>query len=396
MHPRVFVTGVGIVSAIGNGTEETLHSFENLRSGIGRLTLFNSMHDNIPVAEAKHTHAKLAALAGVKAINGNYTRNTLLALVAAQQAAVDAGFSHTSTKHTGLIMATTVGGMDFNEQYYKMLLDNDQHKNLISTFDSADTTEMLAAHFGIKYNVTTISTACSSSANAIMLGARLIRNGKLQRVLVGGADALTKFTLNGFFSLEILSPTGCRPFDRDRNGLTIGEGAAFLMLESEATADTGSIICEVSGYANVNEAFHATASSSDGFGAVMAMQNALDSAQLLSSDISYINAHGTGTQINDISEGNAIMKLFGKHIPQFSSTKAFTGHTLGAAGAIEAVFSVLALKNQVLIPAMNFMHSMPELALEPVRKVMPYNIKHVMSNSFGFGGSNTTLIFSKV
>jgi 3-oxoacyl-[acyl-carrier-protein] synthase-1 len=396
MCRRVFVTGVGIISAIGNGTEETLDSFQNLKSGIGRLSLFNSVHSGIPVAEVKRSNNDLARMAGVDSLQIAYTRNTLLALVASGQAILASGWTDANEKRTGLVLATTVGGMDLNEQYYKSLLENDRYKDLIVVFDSADCTEKVAAYFGIRYNVTTISTACSSSANAIMLGARLIKNNKLERVLVGGTDSLTKFTLNGFNALEILSPTGCRPFDRYRNGLTIGEGAAALVLESEDVADPEKIICEVTGYANVNEAYHATASMVDGFGAIMAMNKALESASLRASDISYINAHGTGTEINDLSEGKAIEKIFGNQIPIVSSTKAFTGHTLGAAGAIEAVFSVITLKNQLVLPGLNFASQMPELSFQPQQKVVSRLVIHVMSNSFGFGGSNTTLIFSKV
>jgi|WetSurSiteA1Bulk_404760.scaffolds.fasta_scaffold00507_5 3-oxoacyl-[acyl-carrier-protein] synthase II len=396
MRPRVFVTGVGIISAIGNGTEETLNAFQNLKSGIGKLSLFESVHSGIPVAEVKFTNSELALLAGVNDSTDKFTRNTLLALLASGQASADSGWTDTAEKYTGVVMATTVGGMDFNEQYYKSLLENDRHKDLIGVLDSADCTEKVAVHFGIRHHVTTISTACSSSANAIMLGARLIRNNQLERVLVGGTDALTRFTLNGFNALEILSPTGCRPFDINRNGLTLGEGSAALVLESEEVADPRRIICEVSGYANVNEAFHATASTVDGFGAIMAMDKALSSASLKASEISYINAHGTGTEINDLSEGNAIASIFGNAIPAFSSTKAFTGHTLGAAGAVEAVFSVLALRRQILLPGLNFKESMPDINLQPQLQIKSFPVKHVMSNSFGFGGSNTTLIFSKV
>ncbi len=396
MHPRVFVTGVGILSAIGNGTDETLDALINLKTGIGKLSLFQSAHENIPVAEVRFSNPELAELAGARKDSMPFSRNTLLALVASKQAVRASGWTGVREKHTGIIFATTVGGMDLNEQYYKSLLENAEHKQVIGLLDSADCTEKVAAYFGIRHHVTTISTACSSSANAVMLGARLIRNKHLQRVLVGGADSLTKFTLNGFNALEILSPTGCRPFDRNRNGLTIGEGAAVLVLESEECADPGRIICEVSGYANVNEAYHATSSTADGFGAILAMNRALESASLKASDISYINAHGTGTEINDLSEGIAMDKVFGSHVPPVSSTKAFTGHTLGAAGAVEAVFSGMAIRDQIVLPGMNFTDPMPELSFQPRLKVEPCIINHVMSNSFGFGGSNTTLIFSKV
>jgi 3-oxoacyl-[acyl-carrier-protein] synthase-1 len=396
MGPRVFVTGVGIISAIGNGTGATLDSFKQLKSGIGPLSLFDSVHDDIPVAEVKFGNSELANLAGIEADYTLYTRNTLLALIASSQAVEASGWKDASEKPTGAIFATTVGGMDFNEQYYLSLLKSDRYKEYIRVFDSADCAEKVSAHFGIRQNITTISTACSSSANAVLLGARLIKNRQVSRVLAGGTDALTRFTLNGFLALEILSPTGCRPFDLSRNGLTIGEGAAFLVLESEETADPGKVICEVAGYANVNEAYHATASTVEGIGATLAMSQALESASLNFSDIDYINAHGTGTEINDLSEGIAISQLFGSSVPPVSSTKAFTGHTLGAAGAIEAVFSTLAIKHQLLLPNLNFSTRMPELSFQPQMKVEPSRVNHVISNSFGFGGSNTTLLFSKV
>lgn len=396
MLPRVFVTGAGIVSAAGIGVDETLASFYNLRSGIGPLTLFDSLHKHIPVAEVKKSNIELGELAGVNIKDGKYSRNTLLMMVAAKMAAGNADLMEKPVRETGLVLATTVGGMDLNEQYYRSLLESGRYKNLISTFDSADSTEKIAAHFGIRYNVSTISTACSSSANAVMLGARLIKNNRMKRVMVGGADALTKFTINGFNSLEILSSTGCKPFDDKRNGLTIGEGAAVLILESEDIANPKSVLAEVTGYANVNEAYHATASSSEGYGAEMAMQKALDVAGLKPSDISYINAHGTGTEINDLSEGNAIIRTFGQQYPPVSSTKGFTGHTLGAAGAVEAVFSVMALKYQQLIPSVNFKTPMTEVPVKQVLKMTSHPVQHVITNSFGFGGSNTTLVLSKV
>jgi len=394
MHHRVFITGLGIISAIGNGTEETLASIRKLKTGIGLLTNLDSIHAEIPVAEVKHSSAALAELIGFDTSPDTTTRNTLLALVAARQTLESSQWNKHPDIRSGLVMATTVGGMDFNERYYKSLLASEEHKDIIGLLDSADCTEKVAAFAGIRHGVSTVSTACSSSANAIMIGARYIRNNRFDRMLVGGTDSLTRFTLNGFLALEILSPTGCRPFDQNRNGLTIGEGAAFLVLESEAVADPSRIIGELTGYANANEAFHQTASSSDGAGALMAMKGALASARLSAGDISYINAHGTGTEINDLSEGRAISALFQPHIPPVSSTKGFTGHTLGAAGAIEAVLSVLALQHQIVLPAINFEKPMEELRFRPADRVLQQNITHVMSNSFGFGGNNTTLIFS--
>lgn len=392
MDTGVLVTGLGIISAIGNGTGETLHSIQTRKSGIGRLSLFESIHANIPVAEVPFKDTDLRRMV-IPDATGHYTRNSLLALIAARQAMDASNWMRDPEMLSGTILATTVGGMDYNERFYLSLIREDTHKDVISVLDSADCTEKVAAAAGTRGIVTTISTACSSSANAIMLGARLIRSGRLKRVLVGGTDSLTRFTLNGFFNLEILSPTGCRPFDKDRNGLTIGEAAAMLVLESAEVADPARVICTVSGYANANEAFHATASSVDGAGALMAMTGALESARLEPGDIDYINAHGTGTEINDLSEGRAIGTLFGD-LPLFSSTKGYTGHTLGAAGAVEAVISALALQHGFIPGGLNHFSPMPELGCRPVSGNLERKLRHVMSNSFGFGGNNTSLIFS--
>jgi 3-oxoacyl-[acyl-carrier-protein] synthase-1 len=229
------------------------------------------------------------------------------------------------------------------------------------------------------------------------VGARLIKNGVLDRVLVGGADALTLFTLNGFNSLMILDRNGCKPFDENRNGLTLGEGAGFLVIESEEAVkkEGKTILCEIKGYGNACDAFHQTASSPEGNGAYLSMEKALASACLRPATIDYINAHGTGTKNNDLSEGVAIKRLFSDRIPAFSSTKAYTGHTLGAAGAIEAVFCVMAIQHQWIYPNLTFRQTMKELGFSPVTTFQyEVPVRNVMSNSFGFGGNNTSLIFS--
>ncbi len=396
MQPGVVVTGIGIVSAIGTGTEETLSSLLNKRSGIGQIRWLDTIHSDIPVAEVGHSTDELAEIAGTAGQPGIFTRNTLLALIAAGQSVEMSETAGSGLNRAGLVMATTVGGMDYNEKHYRSLLAGERTAGGHSVLDSSDTTEKVAARFGIHRNVTTISTACSSSANAIMLAARLIRNGRLTRVLAGGSDALTAFTLNGFRGLELLSPKGCRPFDADRDGLTLGEGAAVLMLESDRTADMSKALCRVSGYANVNEAFHQTSASPDGAGAFMAMSECLESAGLEPGEIGYINAHGTGTEMNDRAEGLAIDRLFGEPAPPVSSTKAFTGHTLGAAGAIEAVFSVMALREQKIWPSIHINKIMPGISFSPPDEILSLPLRHVMSNSFGFGGNNTSLIFSQI
>jgi 3-oxoacyl-[acyl-carrier-protein] synthase-1 len=231
-----------------------------------------------------------------------------------------------------------------------------------------------------------------------MFGAQLIKAGFLDRVIAGGTDSVTKFTLNGFNTLMILDKNGCRPFDENRAGLTLGEGAAYIVLESEKAVRSRNkkVLSTLTGYGNANDAYHQTASSPEGTGAWMAMEKALAISGLKPDEIDYINVHGTGTLNNDLSEGIALQKIFSENVPSFSSTKPYTGHTLGAAGAIEAVISILSLNHNILFPNLRFETPMKELYITPLSKVVKdVEIKNVLSNSFGFGGNNSTLIFSK-
>lgn len=390
---RVVVTGIGCISAIGNNTVETLQSLQQGRSGIGPIRQLKTRHQHLPVAEIPYSTIDLIRMAALPE-NKIYSRASVLAVLAVSEALKQLPVN--KQLRTGLVSATTVAGMDISENSYYEMLDGNLTDEMLNSLDSAFSAELVASFFGLRHYVGTISTACSSSANAIMTGARLIRNGLLDRVVVGGTDALTRFTLNGFNTLEIFSTTGCKPFDANRNGVTIGEGAGYLVLESEKVAQPETILCEVSGYANTNDAFHQTASSPDGIGAIMSMKQAIEKAGLTADQISYINAHGTGTLVNDLSESRAIATVFGDNMPPVSSTKGFTGHTLGAAGGIEAVFSVLAIQQNQLFPNIGFEQSMPEVAFTPITQCVSHvPINHVCSNSFGFGGSNTSLIFSR-
>ncbi len=390
-----------MISSIGIDCEATASSLEGLKSGIGKITLIDTLYkDKMLVAEVKATNKELAELAEVSE-NEMFSRTTLLGLIAAKQALLQAHIVHIPAYRTGLISATTVGGMDRSEKFYKKYLKDNSQGRLreIITHDCGDSTERIADHIGIKDYVSTISTACSSSANAILLGCRLIKNGILDRLLVGGSDSLTLFTLNGFNSLMIIDLNGCRPFDEDRNGLTLGEGAGFLVIESEKVVrkEDKNVLGEITGYGNACDAYHQTASSPEGEGAYIAMKKALETARLIPDMIDYVNAHGTGTKNNDLSEGKAIERLFRESVPCFSSTKSYTGHTLGAAGAIEAVLCVMALQHQWIYPNLNFKKPMKELNIHPIT-TFQYHIpvRNVMSNSFGFGGNNTSLLFSRV
>ncbi|MCK9400147.1 MAG: beta-ketoacyl-[acyl-carrier-protein] synthase family protein [Bacteroidales bacterium] len=396
MAERVFVTGIGIICAIGKNTGETFASLRATRSGISHLSILDSIHrDTLPVGEIKLTNKELGALAGISDPD-MFPRTALLGLIAAGEAVKNAGIDPKDNNfRTGVISASTVGGMDKTEINYRNYHLGAPYNNFVLTHDCGDSTEKIAVRLGFRDMVSTISTACSSSANSIMFGARLIRHGLLDRVLAGGTDAMSKFTLNGFHTLMILDKQPCRPFDKNRMGLNLGEGAAFLVLESEKALDGRIPLCELSGYANANDAYHQTASSPDGFGPYLSMSQALDSGRLKPADIQYINAHGTGTDNNDLTEGIAIERIFGQHIPLVSSTKPFTGHTLGAAAAVEAVISILSIKNQMVFPNLNFHEKMDELHFEPLKEMITgKNLRHVLSNSFGFGGNDSTLIFS--
>jgi len=219
--------------------------------------------------------------------------------------------------------------------------------------------------------------------------------GTIEQIIL--ADALSKVMLNGFHALMIVDPDICKPFDKNRRGLNIGEGAAFLVLESERVAKRKQVIAELTGYGNSNDAYHLTALSPDGEGTAQAMKQAIKEGGLEASAIDYINAHGTGSENSDLSEALGFLKVFKETTPLFSSTKPFTGHTLGSAGALEAVFSVLSIRDNLIFPNLNFSQKMEETGLIPHTK--PTTIKqvnHVLSNSFGFGGNNTSLLFSKV
>lgn len=400
MTDRVVVTGIGIISAIGKNTDESLQHFRSATSGIGAITQIDTIHKtNLPVAEVKYSNRELLSLLNIANKKCNYTRTSLLGMYAAKQALESAEIHSVKEKKTGLVSANSVGGMDKSEVFYATFLGHPK-KGKISNIvghDCGDSTEHIADYLGIKEQVTTLSTACSSSANAIILGSRLIQHGLLDRVIVGGCDSLTKFTINGFNTLLIFDKEACRPFDATRNGLNLGEGAGYIVLESEKSAvESGKKIRGIlSGFANANDAYHQTASSPDGNGAYLAMSQALSMSNLQPNQIDYINVHGTATQNNDLSEGIAMKRIFGETVPRFSSTKSFTGHTLGAAGGIEAVFSIMALEQQLIYPNLRFKTPIPELQLIPETKLIEgAGIKHILSNSFGFGGNNSTLIFS--
>ncbi|MCE6992560.1 beta-ketoacyl-[acyl-carrier-protein] synthase family protein [Dyadobacter sp. CY323] len=392
---KVLITGMGIISAIGENLAENHESLRNARTGISKATHFESHYATLlPFGECKISNDKLKETLGLESSPG-YTRTCLLAIKAFTEAIEDAQLSpdQLSSFDTVFISASTVGGMCLTDQLYKDANLRSDGSEYLDAYGCASHALKIINRFRIRGFSDTVNTACSSSANAIMLGARLIRSGRAKRAIVGGVDSLAKYTVNGFNALKILSESACKPFDEERDGLNLGEGAAYLVLESEETVGDKKVYAGVAGYGNGNDAHHPSAMSDDAIGAIRSMREAVESSRISFGEIGYVNAHGTGTRNNDEVELYGLSKLF-KDIPPYSSTKSFTGHTLGAAGAVEAIYSVLSIVSSELYPSLNVQNPMsarPIAAFERNRE-----ITYALSNSFGFGGNCTSLVFGAV
>lgn len=396
MKEPIWITGAGIVSAVGCNKREVLESLVAGRSGIGPMRYLRSVHTEFPVGEVPMSDEELCAALGIDASTPTI-RTALLGMLALGEALDEAGLSGGELPGAAFISGTTVGGMDRSECYYPDFLANDSRNEYIAMHDCGASTELIADRFGRFGFVSTPSTACSSAMNAILVGANLIRSGAFDIVVAGGSECLTRFHLNGFNALMILDTQPCRPFDATRAGLNLGEGAAYVVLERAASARRRGVhaLATLDGVANTCDAFHQTASSADGEGAFRAMRGALADAGLDPSAVDYINAHGTGTPNNDASESAAMLWLFGDRVPPVSSTKAFTGHTTSASGAIETVICLLALRHGFLPVNLNWQHPMDN-GIVPVRESRPpREIRHVLCNSFGFGGNDSSLLLSK-
>lgn len=366
---QIAITGIGIVSALGIGAEANRKRLFAGGSALSRPAILSTIHREWPVGEVPMTNAELAELAGVQ--DKAYCRNVLLGLVALQQALASAEIDEADRKIMPLINGTTVGGMDITEQHYAdWLRGNTDTLHWIRQHEAAETSRLLAQETGLDRAVT-ISTACSSALNALIHGAAMLRMGAVRQVVVGGTEAMTIFHLNGFASLGILSEHICRPFAEDRDGINLGEGAAYLVLEeAECARHRGAhIYGYIAGYANRCDAYHQTASSPEGDGAYAAMSATLDMAGVMPSQIPYVNAHGTATPNNDASEWRAIERLFGTKLPVVESTKPLTGHTTSASGSIEVVFSLFRMEQK--------------------------QYEFALSNAFGFGGNDSSVLLSR-
>jgi 3-oxoacyl-(acyl-carrier-protein) synthase len=387
---------MGIISAIGENLTENYDSLHRSRSGIAKAVHFESLYaSTLPFGEVKKSNEELKQFLHLQDAPG-FTRTCLLAVKAFEEALQSAELTgeQVSSHNTALISASTVGGMCLTDQLYQDANMRSGGSEYLSAYGCAAHTLKLIDRFKIKGFTDTINTACSSSANAIMLGARLIRSGRADRAIVGGVDSLAKYTVNGFNALKILSGAPSRPFDQARDGLNLGEAAAYLVLESERVAKDKPVYAEIAGYGNANDAHHPSAMSDEATGAILSMREALASAGISSDKINYVNAHGTGTPNNDQVELYGLSRIF-NHLPAYNSTKSYTGHTLGAAGAVEAIFSILSIMKSEIFAGLNVREPILEAspAVSDRRENTPLN--YVLSNSFGFGGNCTSLVFSK-
>lgn len=395
---RVVVTGIGVISAIGNNTSENLSSLRRGKTGIGKAQFLRSKYvDELLFGEVKLSDKQLKSSINA-AFSGELTRTELLAFKAFEEAVQDANLSINQIQgfDTALLSATTVSGMVEMEAIYADANTNEVASPFVSSYRTGAHTLQLARVFGLRGYTDTMNTACSSSANAIMQGARMIKAGKCKRAIVGGVDSLAKYTVNGFNSLQIFSNEITRPFDANRKGLNLGEGAAYLVLELEEDANGKTVYGEVKGFGNSNDAYHPSSMSPEAIGVRGAINDALETAGITKEQVDYVNAHGTGTENNDYTELNGMNQIF-EDVPPFASTKSYTGHTLAAAGAIEAVFSLLSIHNQEMYPTLNWQEKMPEFEQKPLLELKEnVQVNHVLSNSFGFGGNCSSLLLSKV
>ena len=367
---RIAITGIGIISALGVGAEANREHLLAGKSAVAPAQILPTIHHEWPLGEVGLSNAQLSRLAGQDEHTA-ISRNVLLGMIALREAITDAGLSKEMLSGMELVNGTTVGGMDLTEIHYGEWQQGDySHIDTIFQHEAGMTAAMLQQCFGLA-NSTTISTACSSALNALVHGAMMLRTGVAKRVITGGTEALTRFHVNGFGALGILSEKVCRPFTADRDGINLGEGAAYLVLEDaeEAEKRRAKIYGYVAGYGNKCDAYHQTASSPDGDGAYEAMCEALSMSGLSVADIPYLNAHGTATPNNDASEMHAIERLYGEHLPLIESTKPLTGHTTSASGSIELCFTLWRMETR--------------------------NYKYAMSNAFGFGGNDTSVILSR-
>ena len=411
---RVVVTGLGTINPLGNNVSSSWSSLTNSNSGISRITSFEV--DNYP--------CKIAGSINDSKINDEIVsprdqrkmdRFITLGLIAADEAIKDSGFisENESSLRSGVMVGSGIGGLD---TIYRnaSTLDNQGIRKISPFFIPSSLINLLSGHISIKYNLkgpnSSPVTACATGTHAIGDSFTIIKNNKADLMVCGGAEAaICPLGISGFSAARALCDTfndnptkGSRPWDKDRSGFVMGEGAGVMVIEEleHAKKRNAKIYGEVKGYGMSGDAFHITKPSEDGNGGYRAMEMALKESQLNVEDIEYVNAHGTSTPLGDMIELKAVKKLFESNLNSLSisSTKSMTGHLLGAAGAVEAIYSILAIQHQEVPPTINLNtpdEGTSEFDLVP-NKSKKKNIKNILSNSFGFGGTNASLIFGSI
>ncbi len=396
---RVVVTGMGIFCSIGRNVDEFARSLREGRSGIGPLTLFDTSKYPSKIGAEVWGYAS-SQYFGAKEMR-RLSRTDQFGLIAAEEAIRDSAIESYPSEEVGVCLGAGAGGMFEAEAYHREVLLRGRSKpSLILPFIPSYTTSRIAERFRLSGPRMTITTACSSSATSIGYGADLIRKGDCKAVVCGGSEALCELTFGGFNALKAMDPTPCKPFDRKRAGMSLGEGAAILILEDseEALKRGAKIYAEFLGYGIAGEAHHITAPEPDGTVEARTMRMAMEEGGVSPDRVDYINAHGTGTPLNDRIESMAIKKALGERayaIP-ISSIKSMVGHCLGSAGAIEAVASLLSIRDRFIPPTLHHQEGDEECDLDYVpERGREAEVRVVLSNSFAFGGNCTSLVFGR-
>jgi 3-oxoacyl-[acyl-carrier-protein] synthase II len=399
--PRVVITGAGIVSALGIGWRQNAEGFRAGRTAFRPVSLFDVSRQRVKTAAEVALPPVLPAIRLTPRQVTRLDRAGAMLLLAAHEAWVQSGWA--PAEDMPLVLGTTAGGMSLGEAFFRAAVQHPrQHRHQATRvlhYQAQTQARTLAEAFGFSGPVYVLSNACAAGANAIGHAWELIRRGRAERAVAGGHDALSQMVFSGFDSLQSLSPTACRPFDRRRDGLALGEGAAILTLETlDRARRRGAVILgELIGYGTTIDPHHLTQPQPQGDGAVTAMTLACESARVDPADIDYVNAHGTGTLLNDSAEAAAINRWAGPRAATLpvSSTKASIGHLLGAAGAVEAVVCLMALREQWLPPETTLETPDAACNFPIVRQPQEACLNVVLSNSFGFGGVNATLILRR-
>lgn len=393
---KILCCASSIVSVSGIGVGKCFDDIADADYSAKTLQYINTAVD-VPLREIPFSNEDIIRMLAddynVELPSRVYTRAALLSMLTVADLLESA--PSVKGKRVVVVNATTAGGMDKSEIFYRdFIADGDADIALVAGHEPADSTrhvcDILESCGADVVWSTTVSTACSSSAVAVGVGMDMLKCGDVDLAICMGVDPLCKFTINGFNSLGILSKNVCRPFDADRDGLNLGEGAASVMLTKDENIPA---LCEVLSCETASDAYHQTATSPDAQGPTLAMKAALKKAEIDADKISYVNAHGTATPNNDESESTAMVNVFGEKLPPFSSTKFWTGHTLGACGVLEMALSVEMLKRQQILPTRNF-EKVERLA--PVCKMEKAELEYIMTNSFGFGGGATSIIIKRV